>query len=156
MRVHCCHSTGQIHFDDINLNKEYHPWRSYSQSKLANVLFTRELANRLKGTEAVTIMLYENNNNKENKSKHYLTLRPVLSFVGSGVTTYSLHPGVIRTELGRHLWPTIPLWKRLMYTPLMLLIKSPNEGAQTTIYCAVDESLQNQSGLYYRSVSVNR
>uniref|UniRef100_A0A3Q3WK15 Uncharacterized protein n=1 Tax=Mola mola TaxID=94237 RepID=A0A3Q3WK15_MOLML len=110
------HQKGQIHFDDINLDKEYHPWRSYSQSKLANVLFTRELANRLKG---------------------------------SGVTTYSLHPGVIRTELGRHLWPTIPLWKRLMYTPLMLLIKSPNEGAQTTIYCAVDESLQNQSGLYY-------
>ncbi|KAG7216048.1 hypothetical protein INR49_007800 [Caranx melampygus] len=68
---------------------------------------------------------------------------------GTGVTTYSLHPGVIRTELGRHFWPTMPLWKRVVYTPLMFLIKSPTEGAQTTIFCAVEESLQNQSGLYY-------
>ena len=77
-------------------------------------------------------------------------------FAGTGVTTYSLHPGVIRTELGRHFWPTIPLWKRIVYTPLMLFLKSPTEGAQTTIHCAVEESLQNESGLYYRSVSVDQ
>lgn len=77
-------------------------------------------------------------------------------FAGTGVTTYSLHPGVIRTELGRHFWPTMPLWKRVVYTPLMFLIKSPTEGAQTTIYCAVEESLQSESGLYYRSVIVNQ
>ncbi|XP_039990103.1 retinol dehydrogenase 13-like isoform X2 [Xiphias gladius] len=110
------HERGHIYFDDINQEKEYRPWKSYAQSKLANVLFTRELSNRLQGTE---------------------------------VTTYSLHPGVIRTELGRHFWPTMPLWKRVVYTPLMFLIKSPTEGAQTTIYCAVEESLQNKSGLYY-------
>lgn len=75
-------------------------------------------------------------------------------FTGTGVTTYSLHPGVIRTELGRHFWPTMALWKRVVYTPLMFLIKSPTEGAQTTIYCAVEESLQNESGLYYRSVNL--
>lgn len=74
---------------------------------------------------------------------------------GTGVTTYSLHPGVIRTELGRHFWPVLPLWKRLVYKPLVFFIKSPKDGAQTTIYCAVEESLQNESGLYYRSVSVN-
>lgn len=110
------HERGQIYFDDINQDKDYQPWKSYGQSKLANVLFTRELAKRLQGT---------------------------------GVTTYSLHPGVIRTELGRHFWPKIPLWKRVVYSPLMFLIKSPTEGAQTTIYCAVEESLQNESGLYY-------
>lgn len=77
-------------------------------------------------------------------------------FAGTGVTTYSLHPGVIRTELVRHLWPTMPLWKRFVYKPLMFLMKSPTEGAQTTIYCAVEESLQNESGLYYRSVIVNQ
>lgn len=77
-------------------------------------------------------------------------------FAGTGVTTYSLHPGVIRTELGRHFWPTVPLWKRVVYTPLMFFIKSPTEGAQTTIYCAVEESLQNESGLYYRSVIGNQ
>lgn len=43
------HSTGQIYFDDINQEKDYRPWKSYAQSKLANVLFTKELANRLQG-----------------------------------------------------------------------------------------------------------
>lgn len=45
-----CVCTGKIYFDDINLEKDYHPWKSYRQSKLANVLFTRELAKRLQGT----------------------------------------------------------------------------------------------------------
>ncbi|XP_005470811.1 retinol dehydrogenase 13 isoform X3 [Oreochromis niloticus] len=69
---------------------------------------------------------------------------------GTGVTAYSLHPGVIHTELGRHFWPTVPLWKRVFYMPLVFFVKNPTEGAQTTIYCAVEESLQNESGLYYR------
>ena len=42
------HKTGKIHFDDINLTKGYNIIKGYSQSKLANVLFTRELARRLK------------------------------------------------------------------------------------------------------------
>lgn len=74
---------------------------------------------------------------------------------GTGVTVYSLHPGVIRTELGRYYIPTLPLWKRILVKPLvMLFLKTPWEGAQTTIYCAVDESVANQSGLYYRQVHV--
>lgn len=40
---------GQIHFDDINLDKDYDRQVSYRQSKLANVLFSRELATRLQG-----------------------------------------------------------------------------------------------------------
>ncbi|KAM9861071.1 retinol dehydrogenase 13 [Aulostomus maculatus] len=110
------HEKGQIHFDDINLDNNYKREVSYRQSKLANVLFGRELAARLQGT---------------------------------GVTVYSLHPGVIRTELGRHIFPTLALWKRIIARPLMMLIKSSWEGAQTTIYCAVDESLADVSGLYY-------
>lgn len=42
------HKTGKIHFDDINLHKGFNVIKAYSQSKLANVLFTRELARRLK------------------------------------------------------------------------------------------------------------
>ncbi|XP_010754832.2 retinol dehydrogenase 13 [Larimichthys crocea] len=110
------HEKGSIHFDDINLDKDYRREKSYRQSKLANVLFCRELAARLEGT---------------------------------GVTAYSLHPGVIRTELGRHLFPTFALWQRIIIMPFFMLIKNPREGAQTTIYCAVDESLANSSGLYY-------
>lgn len=42
------HKVGRIHFDDINLKKNYNVVRAYSQSKLANVLFTKELARRLR------------------------------------------------------------------------------------------------------------
>lgn len=42
------HKTGKIHFDDINLNKGFNVVTAYSQSKLANVLFCRELSRRLK------------------------------------------------------------------------------------------------------------
>ena len=45
----CCVVEGKMHFDDLNLKENYHPWRAYSQSKLANVLFTRELHNKLQG-----------------------------------------------------------------------------------------------------------
>ena len=43
------HKIGKIHLDDINLKHNYSFWRAYAQSKLANVLFTYELAERMKG-----------------------------------------------------------------------------------------------------------
>lgn len=43
------HAMGKIQFDDLNGEKNYHPIKAYTQSKLANVLFTRELAKRVEG-----------------------------------------------------------------------------------------------------------
>lgn len=43
------HKIGKIHFEDINLTRNYNIFKAYSQSKLANILFTYELAKRLKG-----------------------------------------------------------------------------------------------------------
>ncbi len=43
------HYRGIIHFNDINLEKGYNGWKAYSQSKLANILFTYELVRRLGG-----------------------------------------------------------------------------------------------------------
>lgn len=43
------HAMGKIHFDDLSGEKDYHPVRAYAQSKLANILFTRELAKRTEG-----------------------------------------------------------------------------------------------------------
>ncbi|KAL6030862.1 hypothetical protein STEG23_015679, partial [Scotinomys teguina] len=64
------HVAGHIDFDDLNWKtKEYDTKAAYCQSKLAVVLFTKELSRRLQGT---------------------------------GVTVNALHPGVARTELGRH------------------------------------------------------
>lgn len=43
-------SFGKIHFDDLTLAQNYGSMRAHAQSKLANVLFTYELARRLAGT----------------------------------------------------------------------------------------------------------
>ncbi len=43
------HSWGTIALDDINSERNYHSRRAYGQSKLANILFTRSLAEILKG-----------------------------------------------------------------------------------------------------------
>lgn len=45
------HFKGRIDFDDPMFEKRFfNPWAAYAQSKLANVLFTAELARRLEGT----------------------------------------------------------------------------------------------------------
>lgn len=41
-------AVGDIYFDDINLERSYASSKCYAQSKLANILFTKELANRLR------------------------------------------------------------------------------------------------------------
>ena len=81
----------------------------YAVSKLANVLFTRELARRL---------------------------------AGSGVTAYSLHPGVVATDV----WRAIPAPVAWIMKRFMI---SPEQGAATTLYCATDPALAGTSGRYY-------
>jgi NAD(P)-dependent dehydrogenase (short-subunit alcohol dehydrogenase family) len=41
------HYRGKIHFADLNLSKGYNGWKAYSQSKLANILFTYELVRKV-------------------------------------------------------------------------------------------------------------
>jgi NAD(P)-dependent dehydrogenase (short-subunit alcohol dehydrogenase family) len=40
---------GTINFEDLNSEQSYSAWKAYCQSKLANVLFCKELARRLQG-----------------------------------------------------------------------------------------------------------
>ncbi len=42
--------SGRIHFEDLNGERKFSGFRAYSQSKVANVLFTYELARMLEGT----------------------------------------------------------------------------------------------------------
>jgi retinol dehydrogenase-12 len=44
------HRSGRVDFDDLQGARHYSGWRAYCQSKLANVLFTYQLAERLTGT----------------------------------------------------------------------------------------------------------
>jgi NAD(P)-dependent dehydrogenase (short-subunit alcohol dehydrogenase family) len=52
------HRMGKINFDDLQLTRNYSAFRAYGQSKLANLLFTRELARRLEGSGVVAHALH--------------------------------------------------------------------------------------------------
>jgi dehydrogenase/reductase SDR family protein 13 len=59
-----------------------------------------------------------------------------------GVTTYSLHPGVIASDIWRRVpWPLRTLMK--------LRMSSPSDGAKTSLYCATSPDVANESGRYY-------
>lgn len=65
-----------------------------------------------------------------------------MRLAGTGVTSYSLHPGVIASDVWRSVpWPIRPLIK--------LRMRSPEEGAQTPLYCATSPEAGDDSGLYY-------
>ena len=52
------HIGRSVDFDDLQLTKEYGIMTAYGRSKLANILFTRELARRLAGTGVTTNCLH--------------------------------------------------------------------------------------------------
>ena len=52
------HTLGRIDFDDLMGEHEYSGQRAYNQSKLANVMFTYELARRLEGTRVTATALH--------------------------------------------------------------------------------------------------
>jgi retinol dehydrogenase-12 len=52
------HEHGAIDFDDLQGERGYGMWKAYGQSKLANVLFTAELARRLAGSRVTANALH--------------------------------------------------------------------------------------------------
>ena len=113
--------TKNIDFKDLDMKtKKFNGGDAYCNSKLLNILFTKELSRRLADTN---------------------------------ITTYALHPGVIETEIWRNFLPgnklLLTLFKTLTWPLVKLFMKNSWQGAQTTIYCAVDESLNGISGQYY-------
>jgi NAD(P)-dependent dehydrogenase (short-subunit alcohol dehydrogenase family) len=49
------HRMGRIHFEDLHFERAYRAWAAYSQSKLANLLFTYELQRRLSAARSGTL-----------------------------------------------------------------------------------------------------
>jgi WW domain-containing oxidoreductase len=97
-----------IQFDNLSGERDYHPFKFYGHSKLANGLFSRELARRIADTSA---------------------------------TSNSLHPGVIKTNLIRHMPP-----EELQgdWTD-----KDIPQGTATQCYVATWPDLAGVSGLYF-------
>ena len=82
--AHKAPGSPRIHFDNLNLTGEYAPMKAYSQSKLANLLFTLELHRRL--TEAgspVRALAAHPGAAKSNLSRHSMHDSRVLMRVGS-------------------------------------------------------------------------
>ncbi|MAS34871.1 MAG: short-chain dehydrogenase [Anaerolineaceae bacterium] len=109
------HRSVRLDFD--NLQSE-HDWgragyRAYGRTKLANILFTRELARRLEGT---------------------------------GVTANAVHPGVVATGI----WSGAGgIFGRIAGAIAPLVMKTPEQGAQTSIYVASSPEAAGQTGLYF-------
>ncbi len=48
------HFNQNLDFDDLQLSHYYNPWKAYGRSKLANILFSKELARRLAGSHVTS------------------------------------------------------------------------------------------------------
>ncbi|XP_051715948.1 dehydrogenase/reductase (SDR family) member 13 like 1 isoform X2 [Ctenopharyngodon idella] len=66
---------------------------------------------------------------------------------GTKVTCYSLHPGSVRSELGRD----INEWHTRIIKAIVskLWATDPVSGAQTTLYCALQKDIEHLSGRYF-------
>ena len=108
----------RMNWDDLHFQKVpgcYKPFIAYSQSKLAIVLYSKELSRRV---------------------------------LKDGIHVYCLHPGLINSELWRHHKQKGSLSEFLL-APFEYLMKTTFLGAQTTLYCALEPSIVNDTGLYY-------
>lgn len=111
-RAHTSTVRGGIDFENLDGSRGYNPLRFYGQSKLANLLFARELARR---------------------------------FAGSGRTANAVHPGVIATNLGRHIGAAANVFFAVA-NPIAL--KSIPQGAATQCWAAAHPGAASLNGAY--------
>ncbi|CAF0769153.1 unnamed protein product [Didymodactylos carnosus] len=110
----------EIQFDDINLEKRYTPLIGYAHSKLANILFTRELAKRLQGTNITANSLHPG-----------VIVTELLRYNEQRIPPF--------------LYPLYSLLKPLAW----FFTKNADQGSQTTIRLAVDKKLDGVTGKYF-------
>jgi NAD(P)-dependent dehydrogenase (short-subunit alcohol dehydrogenase family) len=101
-----------IDFGNLQGERSFRTMRIYGQSKLANILFTYELARRLDGT---------------------------------GVTVNCLHPGAVATGLGKN----NGRWAGMLIALLRPFFRTPEKGAETSIYLASSPDVTAVSGRYF-------
>lgn len=120
------HKWGKIVLDDLNFeNRRYNPWVSYSQSKLACLLYAKELARRLE-SEKIT-----------------------------HIKVVALHPGIILgTNLTKQKTSCIrSCMKPLLLACVKPWTRSPEEGAATSVYACVSEDVK--TGDYLENCGVS-
>jgi hypothetical protein len=107
----------KILFDDINMKgSEYGGFDRYAHSKLANVMFARELNKKLEKD-------------------------------GADIKCYSVHPGIIKTELHRY-HNIFVRSAEFLFSPLLTFFrKNIEQGAATTIFALVCKDVKGGSYL---------
>lgn len=69
---------------------------------------------------------------------------------GTTITAYSLHPGVVGTQLAEEAgW-----FMKVVYTVGKPFMRSPRKGAETTIYLATATDIEDESGKYFKNKKV--
>jgi WW domain-containing oxidoreductase len=119
--AHTMAPEGGIQFDNLSGEKGYKGWTAYGQSKIANLLFAKELAHRFKGTAK---------------------------------TANAVHPGVIATNLGRHLGIPAFLGDAGYAIANALFLKSIPQGAATECYVAVNPKTATTNGQYFADCNI--
>ena len=70
----------------------------------------------------------------------------------TSITSYAVNPGVCESNLWRNVWPYSWRLTWLCLSPwVYLFCRTPNYGAETTYYCALDRELSTESGKYYKN-----
>jgi len=71
---------------------------------------------------------------------------------GQGVVAHALHPGIVKTELGRHQTSRMKVFGILMRPA----IRMPERGAATSLYAATAAELGQRGGGYFSNCSPGR
>lgn len=114
----------------------YEPEVAYAQSKLANTMYANYLTDRLQGTG---ISVFGADPGKYNFF-HKLDLERLI------ILKYFLGP--TRTQIYRFMY--MKWYGCLLYPLFACFTKRPIEGVQSILFCALDESLDEITGGYYR------
>lgn len=72
-------------------------------------------------------------------------------FAGTGVNVYCFHPGIVRTPMAKSFLKSFNILSRTLIKIIAYPVrKTSYEGAQTLLYCALEQKISSETGYYYR------
>ncbi len=75
-------------------------------------------------------------------------------YASEGISSYALHPGVVRTQIGQKNTKGWIHWGWQLLTSLPIFSISEEKGAETSLYAAIAPELEGISGKYLRNSKI--